>query len=61
MCGGLRVNARYSCQTLTKLETSIQILEKHSNIMKICPVGAELFLKDEQTDEQHDEANIGFH
>ena len=29
-----------------------------SNFMKIRPVGAELFHMDEQTDRQHDEANI---
>jgi hypothetical protein len=57
----LRVNSRYSCRNLMKLEFSIQILEKYSNIIKICPVGAELSTRtDGQTDEQHDVANIGF-
>ena len=33
--------------------------KKFSNFMKICPVGAELFLADGETD-RHDEANSRF-
>jgi len=49
-----------------KLEFSLQISEKMqiSNLMKIRPVGAELFhadgRTDEQIDRQHDEANNRF-
>jgi hypothetical protein len=47
----------YSCQILFKLESSPQIFETQiSNLMKIRPVGRELFHADGQTD-KHDEAN----
>ena len=46
-----------------KIEFSEQIFQKIakiSNFMKICPVGAELFRADGQTDRQTDEANSRF-
>jgi hypothetical protein len=49
----------YSCQILIKLEFSGQSIEKNiqiSNMMKIRPVGAELFHADGQRD-RHDEDN----
>jgi len=45
-------NTRYSCQILIKLEFTRHIFEKYSNIMKIRPVGVELFQADGGTDEQ---------
>jgi len=46
-----------------KYEFFQKIFEKYSNIIKICPVGAELFhadgWRDGQTD-RHDEANSHF-
>jgi hypothetical protein len=42
---------RYSCPILMKLGFSLQIFEKYSNkIMKIHPLGAELFHTDVRTD-----------
>jgi hypothetical protein len=46
---------RYSCHVVIKLEFSRQIFEKNtqmSNLMKIGPVGAELFHADERTKRQ---------
>ena len=43
-----------------EFEFSGQIFEKYSNLMKICPVGADLFHEDGQTDiqmDRHDEVN----
>jgi hypothetical protein len=60
---------RYSYTILMKLEISRQILEKckKRNIIKIRPVGAELFHADGQTHremdgqtDRHDEANSRF-
>jgi len=45
---------RYSCQILTKLEFSGQIFETYASVMKMCPVGAELFCADRQIDRQTD-------
>jgi hypothetical protein len=45
----------YSCQILMKLEFSQLIFEKNpqmSNFMKICPMGAELFHVERQTDKK---------
>jgi hypothetical protein len=56
------VKYRYSCQIAMKLEFSRQIFEKMSNLMKIRPVGADLFHADGRTDRQtgiHDEAKAG--
>jgi len=44
---------RYSCQILMKLEFSVQIFGKNTemlNLIKIYPVAAELFHADGQTD-----------
>jgi len=46
----------YSCQIAMTLEPSRQSFE-NPNIMKICPVGAELFHADEWTDGQTDMTN----
>jgi hypothetical protein len=55
-----RLNVKYAyaffCRFLKKIEFSRQIFENVSNI--ICPVGAELFHAEEQTDGH--EANIRF-
>ena len=59
-------SARYFCETSMKLEFSWQTSEKYLNILvKIRPVGSELFPADGQTDRQtdrhtHDEANGSF-
>ena len=42
------------CRILTQLEFSRQIFEKSSNLKKICPVGANLWHADGQTDERTD-------
>jgi len=49
---GLQVKYPLSCQILMKLEYSWQIFKNSpiSNFMKICPVGAETFHVDRQTD-----------
>jgi hypothetical protein len=48
----LHVNTRYSCRILMKTEFSEQIFEKVQipNLMKVCPVGAELFHAGGRTD-----------
>jgi hypothetical protein len=48
---------RHSCQILKKLEFSAHSLEETTrvpNFMKICPMEAELFHEDGQTDVQTD-------
>jgi hypothetical protein len=55
-------STRYSWRIFMKLEISRQIFEKKShisNLIKILPVGAELFLTDRQTD-GHDKGNSRF-
>jgi hypothetical protein len=50
-----KVPQRYSCRILMKLEFSGQILEKNillSNLMRIRPVGTQLFRASRQTDAQ---------
>jgi len=59
MCIGLHVKCPLFLLGFLKLEFSRQIFEKYSNIMKILPVGAELFYADRQTD-RRDEANNRF-
>jgi hypothetical protein len=51
---GLYVKYLLFCQTLKKLEFSVQIIEKYSNIylLKVHPVGADLFRVDGRTEEQ---------
>jgi hypothetical protein len=56
---------RYSGMMLTKYEyfDPFSINNPIPNFMKICPVGAELFDADRQTDgrtDRHDEANTRF-
>jgi len=48
MCIGLHLSARYSCQILMTLEFSKQVL------LKIRPVGAEVFQADGQMERQTD-------
>ena len=53
------LSTRYSCQILTKLESSRQISEKilkYVIFMKTRPVGAELFHAGGRADGRHDEA-----
>jgi len=45
-----KVQYSYSCQIVMKLEFSRKIFEKYSNLIKIRPVGAELFFADGRTD-----------
>ena len=52
MCIGLHLSARYSCQILMKVEFSKQIL------LKIRPVGAELFQADGLAERQTDMTKI---
>jgi hypothetical protein len=62
MYTGLHVKYRYCCQILVKVEFSRQFFEKSSKyqiLLKIRPVGAELFHAAGQTD-RHDEANSPF-
>jgi hypothetical protein len=56
MYTGLHVKYRYCCQILTKLNSEITEI---SNLMQICPVGAELFHADRRI-HRHDEANSRF-
>ena len=56
-------STRYSCPITTELEFSRRIFEKCSDVMKIRPVGAELFLADRRTNGRtdiYDEANSHF-
>jgi hypothetical protein len=46
----------FSCQILIELDFYRQIFEKYLNLMKIRPVGAELFYADGRTD-RHDNPN----
>jgi hypothetical protein len=62
MCTGLHVKYRYSCQTLTKLEFSRQtffLIFKYQ-IMKIRPVGFELFPQTNGQADGHDRGDIRF-
>jgi len=49
---GLYVQCLFSCQIVTELEFSRQILEKYSNtkLKETRPMGAELFSADRRTD-----------
>jgi hypothetical protein len=57
---GLHVKYRHSCHILIKLAFSQQIFDKSSNInlMKIRPVGAELFQGNGRTDRQTDTTKL---